>query len=304
MKKVIVRLGNGLGNQLFTYAAGYSFAKKNNAELYIDDESGFYKRYKYELHNFNISANMVDKRYKFLGFLGRVKRKILIKLSKFNTGRKFLIEERDQNKLSYYNPNQLNVDFRENLYFEGYFQSEKYFKSDIENLLKEFSFKSNIINQKNIYKEDIKKCNSVSIHLRQDKFLADENHKDLEKLNSEFFNNNLRIIKKGIEYFDKKLENPIYFVWSNNFSGIKELFNSKKFIIMDDNLDKDPAYDLYLMSLCKHFILSPSTMHYWAAVLSKSSNKICLSPLNIMNKSGYYGFSNNKDIKADWWKEI
>ena len=28
MKKVIVRLGNGLGNQLFTYAAAYSFAKK------------------------------------------------------------------------------------------------------------------------------------------------------------------------------------------------------------------------------------------------------------------------------------
>ena len=140
MKKVIVRLGNGLGNQLFTYAAGYSFAKKNNAELYIDDESGFYKRYKYELHNFNISAKMVGKRHKFLGFLGRVKRKILIKLSKFNTGRKFLIEERDQNKLTYYNPNQLNVDFKKDLHFEGYFQSEKYFKSDIENLLKEFSF--------------------------------------------------------------------------------------------------------------------------------------------------------------------
>ena len=304
MKKVIVRLGNGLGNQLFTYAAAYSFAKKNNAELYVDDESGFHKRYKYELDNFNISANMVDKRYKFLGFLGRVKRKILIKLSKFNTGRKFLIEERDQNKLSYYNPNQLNVDFKKDLHFEGYFQSEKYFKSDIENLLKEFSFKSNIINQKNIYKEDIKKSNSVSIHLRQDKFLADENHKDLKKLNSEFLNNNFQIIKKGIEYFDKKLENPIYFVWSNNFSGIKELFNSKKFILMDNNLDKDPAYDLYLMSLCKHFILSPSSMQYWDEVLSKSSNKICLSPLNIINKSGYYGFSNNKDIKADWWKEI
>ena len=48
MKKVIVRLGNGLGNQLFTYAAAYAFAKNNKAELYIDDESGFYKRHKYE----------------------------------------------------------------------------------------------------------------------------------------------------------------------------------------------------------------------------------------------------------------
>ena len=93
MKKVIVRLGNGLGNQLFTYAAAYSFAKKNNAKLFVDDESGFYKRYKYELHSFNISAPIIEKKYKFLGFFGRIKRKILIKLSKLNSHTKFLIEE-------------------------------------------------------------------------------------------------------------------------------------------------------------------------------------------------------------------
>ena len=68
MKKVIVRLGNGLGNQLFTYATAYSFAKKNNAKLYVDDESGFYKRYKYELHNFNITAPITEKKYKFVLF--------------------------------------------------------------------------------------------------------------------------------------------------------------------------------------------------------------------------------------------
>ena len=66
MKKVIVRLGNGLGNQLFTYAAAYSFAKKYNSKLYVDDESGFYKMYKYELHNLNISAPIVEKNISFL----------------------------------------------------------------------------------------------------------------------------------------------------------------------------------------------------------------------------------------------
>ncbi|WP_304039196.1 hypothetical protein, partial [Mesonia mobilis] len=74
------RLGNGLGNQLFTYAAAYSFAKKYKAKLYVDDESGFYKMYKYELHNLNISAPIVEKKYKFLGIGGRIKRKILQKL--------------------------------------------------------------------------------------------------------------------------------------------------------------------------------------------------------------------------------
>ena len=301
MKKVIVRLGNGLGNQLFTYAAAYSFAKKNNAELYVDDESGFYKRYKYELHNFAISASIAEDKHKFVGFLGRAKRKFFIKFSKFIPNTKFLIEKRDNNKLTFYDPKNLNVDFKEILYFEGYFQSEKYFKNEIKNILREFSFKSNVIKQDNVLVNEIKNSNSVSIHLRKDKFLVDEKHIDINKLNKEFLDNNISLIKKGVEYFDKKIQDPKYFIWSNNFSDIKSLFSSKKFTFVDINLKKDPAYDLYLMSLCKHFIMSPSSMHYWGALLSNNDNKICLSPPNIQNKSGYFGFSNNKDIKPDWW---
>ena len=304
MKKVIVRLGNGLGNQLFTYAAAYSFAKKNGAELLVDDESGFYKRYKYELHNFNISANIANRKHKFIGFLGRIKRKILTKLSSINSKSKFLIEKKDKDKLTFFNAEQLNIKFNHDLYFEGYFQSEKYYINDIKNILEEFSFKEKIINQKSSYIDDIKNNNSISIHFRQDKFLIDENHKNIDDLNSQFIKNNLQLIQKGINFFDKNIENPKYFVWSNNFSGIKWLFASKKFTLINENLDKDPAYDLYLMSLCKHFILSPSTLHYWGALLSKNLNKICLGPPNIKNISGFYGFSNNKDIKPEWWKEI
>ena len=304
MKKVIVRLGNGLGNQLFTYAAAYSFAKKNNAELYVDDESGFNKRYKYELHNFNITAPIAEKKYKFLGLLGRIKRKLLKRLKNTNKNNIFLVEVTDDNKLTYYNPNLLNIDFNNTLYFEGYFQSEKYFQSDKENILKEFCFKDNIKNQINSFISKIKNNNSISIHLRQDKFLSDENHENIDKKNLEYFNNSMEIIKKGVDYFDKNMDKPTYFVWSNNFSGLKKFFPSEKFTLMDENVKKDPAYDLYAMSLCKHFILSPSTLHYWAAFLSKNKSKICISPINRITQSGYYSFSNNKDIKPNWWKEI
>ena len=305
MKKVIVRLGNGLGNQLFTYAAAYSFAKKNNAELYVDDESGFSRhKYKYELNHFNISAPIVEKRYKFLGFLGRFKRNILIKLSKFNKRTKFLIEKKDKKKLSVYDGDQLKINFYQDIYFEGYFQSEKYYKDHIEDLLKEFTFKNEIINQDNAFVDDIKKSNSVSIHLRLDKFQKREKHKNRDILNLEFFEHNIELIKRGIQYFDKKINKPKYFIWSENFSEIKKIFPTDRFTFVDANHDKDPAYDLYLMSLCKHFILSPSSMHYWGALLSRNTDKVCLGPLNVKNRSGYYGFSNNKDIKAEWWVEI
>ena len=46
--KVIVRIKGGLGNQLYCYAAAKRLAIKNNAELIIDDVSGFKRDYLYQ----------------------------------------------------------------------------------------------------------------------------------------------------------------------------------------------------------------------------------------------------------------
>ena len=57
-KKLIVRVANGLGNQLFIYATAYAFAKQLDRELLIDEKSGFLneeRKIKYELDSFNIS---------------------------------------------------------------------------------------------------------------------------------------------------------------------------------------------------------------------------------------------------------
>ena len=186
MKRVIVRLGNGLGNQLFTYAAAYTFAKKNNVKLFIDDESGFYKRYKYELDNFNITTAIAEKEDKFLGHLGRLRRKFLKRIKNINKNRIFLIEELDNNKFTNYNPSQLNINFDKIVHFEGYFQTEKYFKLYEKELINELTFKKQITGQDNKYKKQIIDTNSVSLHLRQDKFDLNDGFADYKKLSLDF----------------------------------------------------------------------------------------------------------------------
>ena len=37
--KLIIRLSNNLGNQMFMYATAYAFAKKLNRDLFIDNET-------------------------------------------------------------------------------------------------------------------------------------------------------------------------------------------------------------------------------------------------------------------------
>mgnify|MGYP001022081615 CR=1 FL=1 len=73
--KLIVRIAEGLGNQLFMYAHAYSLSKKINYDLYIDNTSGYFKKKNqlrsYELDKFNIDHNLPDKKYKFDTFFSK-----------------------------------------------------------------------------------------------------------------------------------------------------------------------------------------------------------------------------------------
>ena len=78
-KKLIIRLSNEIGNQMFMYASAYSISKKLNRELLIDNETAFLSKKnisKFGLNNFNISSNICSNEYKFKNFKGYLKRKI------------------------------------------------------------------------------------------------------------------------------------------------------------------------------------------------------------------------------------
>ena len=87
MKKIITRISEGLGNQLFMYAHAYSLSKKIDYDLYIDNASGYYKKKNqirsYELDKFNIDHNLPDKKYKFDTFFSNLNRNLLKKIDFF-----------------------------------------------------------------------------------------------------------------------------------------------------------------------------------------------------------------------------
>ena len=62
MKKIITKISEGLGNQLFMYANAYALSRKLRYELYIDNVTA-YKKLKirsYLLDNFNIKAKLAN----------------------------------------------------------------------------------------------------------------------------------------------------------------------------------------------------------------------------------------------------
>ena len=93
-KKIIIRLSNNLGNQMFMYSFAYSFAKKLDRELLVDDETAYKRKgiiYKYDLDIFNFYSKKAPINLKFLGTSGYLKRKVLKYLDKFNKIKNFSI---------------------------------------------------------------------------------------------------------------------------------------------------------------------------------------------------------------------
>ncbi len=103
-------------------------------------------------------------------------------------------------------------------------------------------------------------------------------------------------IQKAVNYFKTKVKNPKFLIWSNDFYNLDKYFNKNFLFVNNSNSNKD-LIDLYLLTQCKYFIISPSTFSWWGAWLSKRKNKICVRPKNL-------NVSNNKDFWPKDWKSI
>lgn len=294
-KKLVVRISEGLGNQLFMYANAFSLAKKINYELLIDNVSA-YKKLKirnYLLNRFNISAIASKSLYIHDSLPLYIKHKFRKKIDFLFKKKSFLSEQKDSNKNTFYSPHNLN-NLSSKIYLEGYYQSEKYFYDYRDEIKKEFSINNISENNLCIDPNIIKKVNSVSIVVRTNRFNENNSNKKSIERSNNFVKNTFEYVKKSINFFKNKLDNPHFFLFSNDFSDFKNIFNEKNIFFIDNKTDK-AINDFYLSSLCKNFIIGPSTFHWWSAYLSNYLNKICIRPPDNLK------FSSNKDIYPDDW---
>ena len=289
---------------MFMYAHAYALSKKLNRELYIDNESAYLTKKSvgsYKLDRFNISSKIIENQYKFLSIFQYFKKKYITKLDCFNKNKIFYKEKLGVNKKThYYNEQDLDKNKNFLIYIRGHFESEKYFLNCRESIHKELSFKNEKQYQNNIYYKYILNNNVVAITVRQNRF-NERNYSQatdlfLKNKSDIFLIKQIQFIKKAVSFFKNKVENPKFLIWSNDFSNLDKYFNDNFIFVKNQNKNKDLT-DLYLLTLCKYFIVSPSTFSWWGAWLSKRKGKICVRPKNL-------NVSNNKDFWPKEWKSI
>ena len=303
-KKLCVEISENLGNQMFMYAHAYALSKKLNRELYVDNESAYLRKKSigsYRLDYFNISSRIIDNKFKFLTIFQYLKKKYISTLDYFKKNKFFYIEKKDQNKKTYYYKEDHLIKNKSSLiYVRGHYECEKYFLNYRDSILKEFSFKNEKRYQNNVYYKYILNNNAVAITIRQNRFnernSSQISNQILKKKSENFLNKQIEYIKKGIIFFKNKIKNPKFLIWSNDFSNLDKYFDDNFIFVKNLKNNKD-LIDLYLLTRCKYFIVSPSTFSWWGAWLSQRKGKICIRPKNL-------NVSNNKDFWPKEWKSI
>ncbi|QWD14764.1 alpha-1,2-fucosyltransferase [Polynucleobacter paneuropaeus] len=291
--KIVAKLFGGLGNQLFIYAAARRLALFNNSQLFLDISSGFANDHVYkrtcQLYNFKINAEicLIKNSNNFLVILLRRFHIIINFLIPFKF--KYYIKQNGSNfEIRIFNYKQ-----KYNLYLEGYWQSERYF-ADIDNLIRsELEIIPPTDKTNNVISNYIKSSVSICVHIRF--FNEDDIQNSLDISN---------YLIKSFDLVESRIKNPRYFIFSNDFSRARMLsiLESRDCTFIDNNLGDDKAYaDLWLMTLCKHHIISNSTFSWWGAWLANNKYGLVISP-NTVSRNGVISWGFDGNLPTHWIK--
>ena len=184
------------------------------------------------------------------------------------------------------------------LYVQGNFENYNYFNKYRSELCRILVAKKEVIDENNTLIDRIKSSNSVSLHIRRNRFSDQANSKTPENIKkSDIFTENIiNYINNSIDFINSKVENPEYFIWSNSHDNIVPLLNkikAKNYTLVNN----DVINDFNLFRYCKHFIVGPSSFHWWGAWLNENPGKICIRPSNINP-------SNNENFWPNNWISI
>ena len=161
-------------------------------------------------------------------------------------------------------------------YLEGIWASEKYFK-DIEGIIRDdLKIVTRHGSQDLALAEKIQSTNSVGIHVRR---LRECPGKGEAKPNPSSPALSIDYYKRGIEIIAGKVAYPVFYC----FGDYPQWFPQKNkmdfpLVVINHHKDEKDYEDLWLMSLCKHFIIANSTFSWWGAWLSNHHDKIIITP--------------------------
>ena len=278
-KMIIVRLMGGLGNQMFQYAAGLRLAHRHQTELKLDlsflldrspRENFVYRDFDLVAFNFPISIASPEEVRQFRRLRDSGSRNVLRRIANKLTRRHYYFEHHLA-----FDPSVL--DLPDETYLEGYFQNESYF-SDIEPMIRErFRLtpdESKLLPATRRIAKKIRTDHAVCLHVRRADYVTNAITNRYHGVCSvDYYQRGLTKLR-SLEATGKT------YVFSDDEDWCRETFTdtSQFEIVGNEHAGPRASTHLWLMTLCRHFLIPNSSFSWWAAWLSDSPKKVVVRP--------------------------
>lgn len=295
---IIVKLRGGLGNQMFQYAAARRLAHAHNAPLGLDisflSGSGADTPRSLELEHLSITAGIASP-----GEVARLRfKEARWTAPLFSRGLQMLGKERPaprdiRERHFHFDVTLLNAP--DDVYLDGYWQSEKYF-AEIGGIIRsEFTVRYPLDDRNGELAELITGSESVSLHVRRGDYASDPQAAHYHgECGPEYYTRCLDII-------GEEMHDPYLFVFSDEPAWVME---NLKFpfatTFVTHNGPQKGYEDMRLMSLCRHNIIANSSFSWWGAWLNGNPDKRVLAPSRWFNQPGI----DTSDLLPDSWTRI
>lgn len=289
---IIIQIAGGLGNQLQQYALYQKFISLGaEAKLDLswfrqiskeatkrDCELDYFKGLPYQCCTEKEKAALIGTK----GLLGKIRRNLFPKT----------VHWYKESRM--YDAELLN--YRE-MYLSGYFACEKYYADILPELRKMICFpeQTDLLSKEanRVMLQKIRECNAVSVHIRRGDYLQPENAAMFGNICTE------KYYESALNYIRQQMENPHFFLFSDDISYVKEHYQGEEYTIVDINHGCDNFYDMYLMSKCQANICANSTFSFWGARLNEQADKIMIRP-TIQKNSQVFNEKQMKELWKNW----
>lgn len=280
---IVIRIWNGLGNQLFQYTYARYLSEYFKNQVILEHDRWERTRVKgedlqtereYALNNFDISLPSIPisemKRWRYIEKTA-IKDKLLYRINMIGFGKNLLHYEDDMKSLV---AKELNY---RNHYIIGQFQTLDFLQSIRHILLQEFQLKrklnipewvSQILDDKEV----------IAVHIRRGDYLSVQYLRSTIKriINRNYYG-------KAMEYMTNRITDPVFFFFSDDLQWVRKNITCVCEHFYMDELQLKDCEELVLMSRCKHHIIANSTFSFWGAWLCQNKNQIVVAPTE-MNK--------------------
>ena len=291
VKRLIIRISDGLGNQLFEYALGKYLSDKLGCEMVFDKS------------HFLVSKNRTFQLNKFVGPAkvsqwGKLKGLMFLLLwaGKVKLGEKFfrsVLSFLNMGWLPVKDPFRLQSDFNDEslallkgtIYISGCYGHLPHMPG--RDVLKTLLCLMGMPSPSNLrYIDAMRQCESVSVHVRRTDYLLSENN--VPALCATYQ-------RRAIETIRQKVAFPRWFIFSDDIEWCRKEFADLEDAVFVSGNEAEPWEDIRLMAACRHHVIANSSFSWWGAFLGDSCG------LTIYPKPWFKGLEiPSSGVPSDW----